>query len=124
MKTISWKEAHEIALNYKEQDKVTLIMFTDENCSVCNEFVPTLPKLENEHYQVLIVEDGKDMPFPINSTPLGFVYIPNCPTKMPLTRAGNAPIEIMKGDALYQIEAFLTKKDYYEVRDSRRKERV
>lgn len=118
MKTISWVDAFDLALNYEAENKVTLFMFIDEDCPVCNEFVPTLEELENEDYQVILVDDGKTMPFTLTSYPMGYVYIPNCPTQMPLQRIGNAPVEMMKIDSNLQIQSMKEGRDYVEVRDA------
>lgn len=123
MKNISWVDAFDIALNYEAENKVTLFMFVDEDCPVCNEFIPTLEELENEDYQVLIVSDGRTMPFTLTSYPMGYVYIPNCPTKMPLQRIGNAPIEAMEIDQRLQVKAMKEGLDYVKVRDDYRKAR-
>lgn len=123
MKTISWKQAFEIASNYQEQDKVTLIVFVDVHCEVCGEFVKDLPKIENNDYQVFIVMDGHSMPFTPTSYPVGYVYIPNCPTDMPLQRIGNAPLNVLQIDSERQILAMKQAKDYYEVRDADRQAR-
>ena len=123
MKTIGWKQAFDIASNYNEQDKVTLIVFLDYHCEVCGEFVKYLPEIENDDYQVFIVMDGNNMPFTPTSYPTGYVYIPNCPTDMPLQRIGNAPLDVLKIDSERQVMAMKQGKDYYEVRDADRKAR-
>ena len=123
MEYIGWKKAQEIALNYQEQEKVTLIMFLDIHCEVCGEFVKYLPKIENDNYQVLVVMDGSKMPFPPTSYPVGYVYIPNCPTEMPMQRVGNAPLNVLKIDSERQIIAMKEGRDYYEVKDDDRKAR-
>jgi len=115
MQYVSWKEALEVAENYQEQGKVTLIMFTDKDCEVCSAFVPDLADIESEHYQVLVVEDGNTMPFSPTSYPVGYVFIPNCPTQMPMQRVGNAPAHIIAEDADRQVRAFQQGRDYYEI---------
>ena len=42
MKTISWKKAFDIATNYQKQDKITLIVFVDQECDVCGAFIRNL----------------------------------------------------------------------------------
>lgn len=123
MESISWKEAFNIALDYKKLNKVTLFMFTDKDCPVCNEFVPGLVELENDYYQVFLIEDGRTMPFPLTSYPVGYVYIPNVPTEMPLLRIGNAPMHLILEDANIQINAMLTGQDYDRVRTDYHNER-
>jgi hypothetical protein len=54
---------------------------------------------------------------------MGYVYIPNCPTEMPLQRIGGAPLEVLSIDSERQITAMKTGKDYYEVRDADRQTR-
>ena len=117
MVTVPWTQAMNIALNYWHLDHVTLIMFSDPDCEVCSEFIPTLEQLENEDYKVVVVENGRYMPFPLTFYPMGYVYIPNCPTQMPMQRQGNAPIELMKEDAALQIRAMKECRDYLELRD-------
>jgi hypothetical protein len=123
MQTISWKHAFDIATNYQEQGKVTLIVFVDKECDVCGAFIKQLPQIENSDYQIFIVEDGRTMPFTLTSYPMGYVYIPNCPTEMPLQRIGGAPLEVLTIDSERQITAMKTGKDYYEVRDADRQAR-
>lgn len=123
MKEINWQQAFNLATAYNVLEKVTLFMFTDPQCEVCNEFVPTLKDLENEDYQVFVVTDGHDMPFTLTSYPMGYVYIPNCPTKMPMQRIGNAPLDVMLDDAKVQIEAMKTGRAYEEVRNAYRENR-
>jgi hypothetical protein len=121
MKYVSWKEALEVAENYQEQGKVTLVMFTDKDCEVCSSFVPDLEVIESDLYQVLVVEDGKTMSFSPTSYPVGYVFIPNCPTQMPMQRVGNAPINMITEDAERQVRSFQQGRDYYEIVESDRK---
>lgn len=116
MKHVSWREAFDVGVNYQHENKVTLIMFVDESCDVCNEFVPKLATIENDQYQVLLVSDGHSMPFTPTSYPTGYVFIPNCPTQMPLQRLGGAPIDVLLADSRKQIEAFVTGCDYYDIK--------
>lgn len=112
-----WKTAFNIALSYEEFNHVTLIMFTDPNCEVCNEFVPLLEELENDDYKVVIVENGNEMPFPFTFYPIGFVYIPHCPTKV-LIRQGNAPLDLIKEDAKLQVTAMKQMIDYNDLKQA------
>lgn len=123
MKNISWREAYDLALKYNELSKVTLFYFIDEDCPVCNGMLELLPEIENEDYQVLVVTDARYMPFTLTSYPMGYVYIPNCPTQMPMQRIGGAPLEVLKIDAERQVMAMKQGKDYYEVRDADRQAR-
>jgi len=120
---MSWKDAMNVALNYNELNKVTLIIFIDIDCEVCSRFVKDLPEIENDKYQVIIVEDGRSMPFTLTSYPMGYVYIPNCPTEMPMQRIGNAPLNVLKIDSERQITAMEQGRDYYEVKDADRRTR-
>lgn len=96
-------------------------MFTDPDCEVCNEFIPKLVNLENPWYKVVIVNDGRDMPFPPTFYPVGYVYIPNSPSKMPMIRQGNAPIDIMLKDSALQIDAMKQGRDYLELKEESKK---
>ena len=65
-----------------------------------------------------MVDDVNGMPFPPTNAPTGYIFIPNCPNYMPLTRVG-APSEDIawQRDIDRQIKAFKTGKDLDELRN-------
>ena len=105
MKTISWKQAFDIATSYNDFDKVTLIVFIDDCCVDCNGFVDNLPQLENDQYQVFIVKDGDAMPFKPVNYPVGYVYIPN--SKPFTVFYENVPIDSVMKNAQEQVQTML-----------------
>jgi len=103
MKEITYSEALELANTYKDKDKVTLIMFKDEHCPYCNDFIPNVMEvMENDFANDIdfyIVPDAKENPFPPTTTPVTYIYVPGkCTNKMPLLRPGAADIFNVSSD--------------------------
>ncbi len=103
IKEINYKEAVNLAETYKDKSKVTFILFKEEHCEWCNEFIPdVLEKVSVDFAKDIdfyIVPDSKGQLFPQAQTPVSFIYVPGkCPNKMPLIRPGAADIRDVSSD--------------------------
>jgi hypothetical protein len=103
MKTITYKEAVNLAETYKDKNKATFILFKEEHCEWCNEFIPeVLEKVEpdfSKDIDFYIVPNSNGQLFPQAQTPVSFIFVPGkCPNKMPLIRPGAADIGNVSSD--------------------------
>lgn len=103
IKEISYKEAVNLAETYKDKNKVTFIMFKEEHCEWCNEFIPdVIEKVAidfEKDIDFYIVPNSNGQLFPQAQTPVSFIYVPDkCPNKMPLIRPGAADIRDVSSD--------------------------
>ena len=92
MKEITYDQALELSKKYKDKDKITLILFKDEHCPFCNEFIPDvlekiLPDFQ-QHIDFYIVPNFEGNPFPPPTTPVTYIYVPGkSKNKMPLIKS-------------------------------------
>lgn len=120
MREVHWGEALNAGIQYKERDKVLLIMFADQECEICNMMLPIIEEQEErwkDNYEVLVVKDFTGFPFPPSSTPIGYAFIPNCPDEMPMKRIGGAPPEAIIQDIARQVRAKNESRSYQELVD-------
>jgi thiol-disulfide isomerase/thioredoxin len=115
MKKMSWVDAEKYVSHYNELNKIIFVLFTDPNCDACKQIKDSIDGLEDEDFEIIEVDDGKTMTFPMVSLPASYIFIPGIPTQMPLIKVGVAPSDILKNDIDMQKEAFRTQTDYYEV---------
>lgn len=110
MKEITYDQALKLSKTYKDKDKITFILFKDENCPYCNDFIPNVvERMEEEHskdidFYLVPTSDGN--PFPPTTTPVTYIYVPGkCKNKMPLIRPGAADIYNVNADLLRAIQS-------------------
>jgi len=122
MQEVNWKTAENLALDYKNRDKILSVFFVDPLCDVCNEFVfnGVVHVAENykDDYEIVYVKDTAGMPFPPTSWPTAYIFVPNCPNEMPLRRNGDAPLELVERDIKRQIKSMKTGIDLDELRNA------
>lgn len=107
---ISYSQAVQLAETYKERNKVTLILFKEEHCEWCNEFIPeVLEKVAvdfAEDVDFYIVPTREGQLFPQAQTPVTFIFVPGeCKNTMPLIRPGAADIGNVSSDLRRVVES-------------------
>ena len=116
MRNIDLIEATKLAYDYKNLDKVTCFIFSEKDCPVCKEMLPYVASFENEHFEIIKVNDVDNIPFPLTVYPSAYFYIPNSEMKMPIHRAGGGSKEDVKFEIESCIESFISGKHYEQVR--------
>ena len=107
---IAYSQAVELAETYKERNKVTLILFKEEHCEWCNEFIPeVLEKVAvdfADDVDFYIVPTREGQLFPQSQTPVTFIFVPGeCKNTMPLIRPGAADIGNVSSDLRRVVES-------------------
>lgn len=121
IKEITYDQALELSKKYKDKDKITLILFKDEHCPFCNEFIPDvlekiLPDFQ-QHIDFYIVPNFEGNPFPPPTTPVTYIYVPGkSKNKMPLIRPGAADINNVSTDLRRCVSSLLDGLDLDEPR--------
>lgn len=100
---IDYNTAVDLATNYKNKNKATFILFKEEHCEWCAEFIPDVIEkvavdfAQDIDFYIVPTRDGQL--FPQSQTPVTFIFVPgNCPNEMPLIRPGAADIGNVASD--------------------------
>ena len=110
IKEISYKEAVRLASNYKNSNKVTLIIFKEEHCEWCTEFIPNVMAKAAVEFandvDFYIVPTREGQLFPQAQTPVTFIFVPGeCKNTMPLIRPGAADLGNVSSDLRRVVES-------------------
>jgi len=113
IREINYNEAVDLASTYKDRDKITVILFKDEHCPYCAEFIPNVVEKISDKYHsdvdFYLVPDKKGQHFPMQITPIAYVFVPGqCPNEMPLVRPGAAEYAAVDADIKRSIESMKT----------------
>lgn len=110
MKEITYDQALELSKTYKDKNKITFILFKDEDCPWCNEFIPevlekVIPDF-SQHIDFYVVPNFDNNPFPPTTTPVTYIYVPGkCTNTMPLIRPGAADIGNVSSDLRRAVQS-------------------
>lgn len=115
MRQMSWREAAEYTSNHNSLNNIVFVIFSDRGCGTCSKFKEDISEFESEEFEVIDVQDGTTMPFPVAQYPTCYVFIPNNPGVMPMIKVGAAPKHVIESDVKVQLEALRTHKDYFKV---------
>jgi len=107
---ITYQEAVDLASSYKDRNKVTVIIFKEEHCEWCADFIPNVMdkaaiEFSNDvDFYIVPTRDGQL--FPQSQTPVTFIFVPgNCPNVMPLIRPGAADLGNVSSDLRRVIDS-------------------
>lgn len=97
---LDYNQAMEVVDNIKpDSKKGTLFVFIDKNCSTCTKLVAgSLSDLHKDYEDLfdIVTVDQYTAPFPPNTIPTLYAYIPNGTEVVKLLRNGNPPKDVIE----------------------------
>lgn len=116
---LNYDQAIEIVKKSMPDDKKgTLFVFVDNNCTTCAKLVAgsltELHETYKEYFDIVTV-DQETAPFPPNTIPVLYAYLPNGTEVVKLLRNGNPPKEVIEQELIKFKQIVEEKKTVKEV---------